>query len=128
MAGSFNYNTPDDFSKDEEKWLKIFTWKSLLATLVFCLISGIIFIPLLRMFNCTFIGIVIMLVFGAIGFAGVTFEIPVTSKLPGAGNVPFVVLYRIILRKLPWNKVIYVKGYGEYEHFYDDEDEEGEVQ
>lgn len=125
MAGNFNYNNPDDFTRDEEKWFKFFSMWALISTIVCGLFAGVIIIPIFALFDQTFIGVVITLIFAAFGYAIVSFEIPVGSKIPGAGHTPITIMFRIFVRRLPWNKKIYVKGYGEYEDFDNgDESEE----
>ena len=126
MANHFNYNTPDDFSKDEEKWFKFFSMKALISTIIFGFIGGFIFIPLFKFFGRMFIGVIITLIFAGIGFSMVSFEIPITTELPGAGHTPMTILFRILLRRLPRNRVIYTKGYGEYENFIEDDYDEEE--
>lgn len=127
MAHNFNYDTPDDFSKDEEKWLKFFSMKALLSTIIFAVIGALIFFPIFKFFGKIHIGIIITIIFGAIGYAVVSFEIPVTTELPGAGHTPLTILFRIFLRKLPRNRIIYTKGYGEYENFEEDDGFDEEV-
>lgn len=119
---NFNYNTPDDFNKDEEKWFKFFSIWSLISTIIFTTIAGVIFIPATNKLNNPFLGILLTGVFGFIGFAIVRFEIPVGSKFPGAGHTPIVLIMRVLIRRRKKNRVIYVKGYGEYEGFNDDEE------
>lgn len=126
MAHNFNYDTPDDFSKDEEKWLKFFSLPALLATIIFATIGAAIFVPIFNLFGKVYIGVIITFIFSLFGFCIVSFEIPVKTELPGAGHTPFVILFRIFLRRLPRNRVIYTKGYGEYENFEEDDYEEDE--
>lgn len=121
LAGNFNYNNPDDFNKDEEKWFKFFTLWSLLSTIAFGVVGWFTIRPLFALFNQEFIGVVITLIFAFLGYAIVSFEIPVSSKIPGAGHKPITIIFRRCARRT--KRVIYVKGYGEYEDF-DNESEE----
>lgn len=120
-VSAFNYQTPDDFKKEEEKWFKYFTIPSLFATLAAAIVTGAIFIPIFYSFGLIYIGIIVTLICSILMFAAVSFEIPVGSKLPGEGSVPVVILFRICMRKRKANKIIYVKNYGDYECFEEEE-------
>lgn len=126
MANNFNYDNPDDFSKDEEKWLKFFSIPALLSTIIFGVIGAVLFVPVFTLIGKAYIGGIISLIFASVGFVAVSFEIPVTTELPGAGHIPLVILFRIFLRRLPSNRKIYTKGYGDYENFEDEYEEEYE--
>lgn len=119
---NFRYKTPDDFKKNEEKWFKYFTLPSLFITIIFSIIGGLIFIPILTAMHLFFTGVLLTAISGGIGYGISTFYIPIESQIPGNGLKPITVIFRIILRRLPRNRRIYVKNYGKYENYQLDDE------
>lgn len=117
---NFRYNTPDNFKEYKERWFKYFTIPSFVTTIIFSVVSGVIFIPVFNALGLIFAGILLTIIWGGIGYSISTFNIPLESKFPWAGLKPITIIFRIILRRLPRNKKIYVKHYGEYENFYEE--------
>ncbi|MDO5556972.1 MAG: PrgI family protein [Clostridia bacterium] len=101
------YNIPRNM-KGESRILMIFSVKALIYTAVGATI-GLVFFLLLRSFNLTILGIVIMGIFGVIGFLVGTLKIPdsnalrLTQKL-GGENIDDVVR-RFIKFKMKKSKI-----------------------
>lgn len=108
------YETPDEFSKDEEKWLKIFNKRSLIATLAAFGI-GLIICRILSLFHLKVVGIIITILLMLIFYVGNHFEIPSSLNVNGVGCTLFELYMRRRNRKKKSNKVIYVKGYRRYD-------------
>lgn len=121
---NFRYDTPDNFKEYKERWFKYFTIPSLMATIIFAIIGGLIFIPLFNVFGLIYAGIIMTAISSGIGYCITTFPIPLDSKFPGAGLKPITLIFRVVLRRLPRNRKIYVKHYGEYENFFGEEGRE----
>ena len=105
------YNIPRDY-KGEGKILYIFSTKGLIFTAVGLLI-GVIFFSLFRMLKLTAIGVVLLLLFGFIGFAIATFKIPESKKFnftvkTGGENIDEIIL-RWIKFKAKHNRIYVYK-------------------
>ena len=77
MAGG-PYNIPRNY-KGEGKILYIFSTKGLIYTAIGIAI-GLLFFYIFRLIGMSTVGFIVMVVFGAIGFAIATFKIPDTKK------------------------------------------------
>lgn len=96
------YNIPRNV-KDEGRILFIFTGKSMIYTTVGTFIGLIIYF-ILQLFKLNMVGVIITLIFAAIGFAIGTFKIPDTgafefTKKTGGENIDDVILRAIKFRK-----------------------------
>lgn len=103
-----SYSIPSEFT-DDDKWLKYFTKKSLLALLLSGMVAyGIVLVA--RLFGALIPGIIIggLLVVLVTGSTMVPY--PETEYMKGGGLTFDVLLARRIIRKM--NRCIYVKGYG----------------
>ena len=111
MAELGSYQIPKEF-KDEDKWFKYFTKKQLvivggalaLSVVIVGFFFGIHLLPV-----GVIIGETIMLL--AVGIAFI--KIPTDRYLIGGGYPVSQILIRLIVKKLPGNKVLYVKNYEE---------------
>ena len=96
------YEIPRNY-KGEGRILFIFSPKALIYTVV-GLAVGLIFYFLLKMFKLTTIGLIVTVIFGAIGFAIGTFKIPESSvfkftKLTGGEKIDDIILRWIKFKK-----------------------------
>ena len=124
LSNNFNYQTPGDFNKDEEKWFKYFSLSALFGTVTVTLVLGFVFISFFKFLNIAFVGVILTILCAILTYASISFEIPVDTPLPGSGHTPIVILFRVFLRRLKRNRVIYVKGYGEFEELEDEYEED----
>ena len=96
------YEIPRNY-KGEGRILFIFSTKALIYTVV-GLTIGLIFYLLFKMFKLTIVGLIITVIFGAIGFAIGTFKIPESSafkftKLTGGEKIDDIIVRWIKFRK-----------------------------
>lgn len=99
---------PDEF-KDEDKWLRFFSKRQVIVTVAF-LVVGIILSIIFFQIGIPFIGLSIIVLFTFVGFAIVTFKVPDSKYLFCGGSYLYVLLARIIRKRLPWNRKLYVKN------------------
>lgn len=104
-----SYRIPDEF-KDEDKYFKFFTKTQLLALLV-ALGVGIGFLALFSSIGLMPVGLTLLILVVLSAGACVMFPIPEDKYLIGGGEKLYVVVVRVINKKLPMNKVIFVKNY-----------------
>lgn len=105
------YKIPSEF-KDEDKWFKWFTIPQLLAlggSIAVCVIVYRILAGIHMAFIGACLDIVILVVAGLCIFA----PIPNDKYLLGGGQPFRVILVRIVWKRLPSNKKIYVRNYDE---------------
>lgn len=103
------YNIPSEF-KDEDKWFKWFTITQLLAlggSVLLCVIVYKVFAGMHLSFVGACLDIVILVVAALCIFA----PIPNDKYLMGGGQPFRVILIRMVRKRLPKNKMIYVKNY-----------------
>jgi len=95
--------------KGETRFLYIFTVKSLITTIGGALIGSIFFI-IFKILNMTLVGIIIVGIFGLVGFGIGAINIPTLSGIPITKKIGGEPLSEIILRwiKFNQNKKIYV--------------------
>lgn len=103
------YNIPRNV-KDEGRILFIFTGKSMIYTAVGAII-GVIFYCIFAIFSMQFVGLIIIGVFGLIGYSIGTFKVPDTTafeftKKTGGENIDDVIIRAIKFKKN--NNKIYV--------------------
>ena len=105
----FTHEIPDEISRSDERWLKVFTKKSLIASLI----AGALgyFLGRMLSFGNNLISIGITIFFILITFGLTTIKIPEGYYLRGQGLTLDVILLRIFLRRR--QKIIYVKNYNE---------------
>ena len=111
MAELGSYQIPKEL-KDEDKWFKYFTKKQLIvvgsalgiSALILSFFAGVHMLP---------VGICISEVILLLSVTATFIRIPTDKYLIGGGYHIAVILWRFICRKLPKNKVLYVKNYEE---------------
>ena len=113
---SLSHATMGDLREDEEKWLKIFTKKSLI-TCVIGLLPGYLIFSVLSAFLPVWVGGVIWLALEIFLFVVTTIKLSVEDyRNSGGGQFIYMVLIKKIFRKT--QKVYYYKG------IFEDNDEE----
>lgn len=105
------HEIPRDY-KGESRILYIFSTKALMYTAIGA-VPGIIIYFILKMFNASMIGIIITVIFGAIGFVIGTFKIPDSRKFKftektGGENIDEIIK-RIIRFKKKKNRIYVYK-------------------
>lgn len=111
MAELGSYQIPKEF-KDEDKWFKYFTKKQLIvvgsavgaSVLIMSFFMGIGMFP---------VGMCISEVLLLLSVTASFIRIPTDKYLIGGGYHIAVIVWRLICRKLPKNRVLYVKNYEE---------------
>ena len=73
------YNIPRN-TKGEGRFFNIFSTKALIVTAVMCLITFMIFYPIFAIMGKKMIGVIITVIFGAIGFIITSFKIPESNN------------------------------------------------
>lgn len=106
---TFTYEIPSEF-ENEERWLSIFTLKSLLSCLVAFGIGILISKITTLLFFSAIPGILISIVLTLGAYIVTTFKIPEEYYLKGGGLPIFIYLINRIYRK--HSSVLYVLGYG----------------
>ena len=99
---------PDEF-KDEDKWLRFFSKKQILVTLAFLAVGILCAIPFFKI-GFSVVGVVFIITSIICGFSIVTLKVPDRKYLFCGGAFLYILICRIIRKKLPWNKKIYVKN------------------
>lgn len=104
------YKIPSEY-KDEDKWFKFFTIPQVFAIAIVLLLSFIVF-KFLSALHLAFIGACIDIVIILLAVLIIFAPIPENKYLIGGGQPFRVVFINFIRKKLPKNKIIYVKNYG----------------
>lgn len=97
--------------KDEDKWLKFFTIKQLIYYAI-AIVIGILATLILKNIHLEAVGFVMIIVNIAIAFL-LQMKIPESGDkyIIGAGMPLQTILFRLLKKLLPKNRVIYVKNY-----------------
>lgn len=103
------YKIPDEF-KDEDKYFRFFTKKQLLA-LIIAVVIGVTLLVFFSKLGLTPVGLVFMLLIVLSIGVCVMIPIPEDRYLIGGGEKIYVIVLRILLKRLPKNRVIYIKNY-----------------
>ncbi len=104
---SLTHPTPGDLSKDEEKFLKIFSKKSLAFCLIACL-PGVVIYRLLAAFGLGIVGLLLWAALVITTFIATSYVLPVENyRYKGGGQPLYIVWIRKLYRK--WNKNLYIK-------------------
>ena len=111
MAELGSYQIPKEF-KDEDKWFKYFTKKQLIvvgsalgaSVLIISFFNGVGLLP---------VGISISEVVLILSITSSFIRIPRERYLIGGGYHIAVILWRLICKRFPKNRVLYVKNYEE---------------
>ena len=111
MAELGSYQIPKEF-KDEDKWFRFFTKKQLIvvgAALAACVVIVSFFygIGMLK------VGLAIAEIIMVLAVAVVFIRIPTDRYLIGGGYHIAQIVGRLIIKRLPGHKIIYVKNYEE---------------
>lgn len=111
MAVSGSYKVPAPL-KDEDKWFKFFT-KSQLLSIGVAVLIGFQILVFFGKHGLVPVGLAIcLLIVIGVGVC-VMVRIPPDKYLIGGGEYIAVILFRIIRKKLPKNKVLYIKNYND---------------
>lgn len=111
MSDLGSYQIPKPF-KDEDKWFKYFTKKQLIVVGAALGVSVLImsFFAGIHLFG---VGLAIAEVILILSITASFIRIPNDKYLIGGGYHIAQILFRMIVKKLPMNKVLYVKNYEE---------------
>lgn len=105
---SLSHSTMGDLREDEEKWLKIFTKKSLITCLV-GMLPGYLLFAILGLFLPGWVGGVVWLVLEIFLFIITTIKLSVEDyRNTGGGQFIYMVLIKKVFRKT--QKIYYYKG------------------
>ncbi len=109
MAELGRYRVPKEF-KDEDKWFRFFTKRQLIYLGLALVVSVITCIGTYKL-NILPVGVVVseLLIMVAAAFAFIT--IPPEKYMYGGGYRLSTILFRIVVRRLPKNRVLFVKNY-----------------
>ena len=110
-----NYEIPRNY-RGEGRILYIFSTKALIYTVVGAAI-GLLFYFILKMLGHSIVGIIITIIFAAIGFAIATFKVPETSGLKISKKVGGEKIDDVIMRWIKFKKD------GKKIYIYKDEEE-----
>ncbi len=112
---SLSHSTMGDLREDEEKWLKIFTKRSLLTCLV-GMLPGYLLFTVLGIFFPSIVGGVVWLALEIFLYIVTTIKLSVEDyRNNGGGQYIYMVLIKKVFRKT--SKVYYYKG------IFEDEEE-----
>ena len=111
MASLGTYKVPAAL-KDEDKWFKFFT-KAQLICIAVAVVLGVGILVFFSRLGLVAIGLALcLIVIIAVGVC-VMIRIPADKYLMGGGEYIVVILFRLIRKRLPKNRVIYIKNYDE---------------
>ncbi len=110
MAQYGKYRIPREF-KDEDKWFRFFT-KQQLIYLAAAIGIDFILIVLSLSLHILGVGIALSVITLMVVMFLAFFVMPPDKYLIGGGYRITVILLRVLYRRLPQNRVLYVKGYG----------------
>lgn len=111
MAELGSYQIPKEF-KDEDKWFRYFTKKQL----IFVGGAGFASVVITSFFKglgMIKVGISISEVILLLTIAIAFIKIPTDKYMIGGGYHIMQILLRLVIKRLPKNRVLYVKNYGE---------------
>lgn len=109
MASLGTYKVPAPL-KDEDKWFKFFT-KTQLICVAGSVVLGVSILVFFARIGLVPIGLALCLLEIASVGACVMIRMPADKYLMGGGEYIIVILFRLIRKKLPKNRVIYIKNY-----------------
>ena len=109
MAELGTYSIPKEY-KDEDKWFRFFTKKQLLHVGVGCGI-GLMLFAFMTSIGISALGIALAEICIIISAIVAFIKMPTEKYLVGGGYNLSTIIYRLILKRLPRNKVIYIKNY-----------------
>lgn len=108
----FTYNIPSEFT-DEDKYFKYFTKKDMAVIIVTGALTLLLYKITGSLFGKPIIGIVIGGIIMIVSIGCAMIRIPETEYLNGGGQTILTLLIRRLVRKN--NKLIYIKGYDDWE-------------
>lgn len=102
MAGG-PYNIPRN-TKGEGRFFNVFSTKALIVTGVMCLLAFVIFYPIGSIMGNKIIGIIITVIFGAIGFIITSFKIPESNNFEITRKAGGEYIDQIIIRYIKFKR------------------------
>ena len=110
MANYGKYRIPREF-RDEDKWFRFFTKQQLIYVAVAIAIDLVLIMTTLSL-HMLGIGVALSVVTLVVTMFLAFFVIPPDKYLVGGGYRITIIILRLFYRRLPQNRVLYVKGYG----------------
>ena len=102
MAGG-PYNIPRN-TKGEGRFFNVFSTKALIVTVVMAVIAFAIFYPIFSMIGKKTIGIILTVIFGAIGFIITSFKIPESNNFELTRKAGGEYIDQIIIRYIKFKR------------------------
>lgn len=103
------YKVPRKF-KDEDKWFRFFTKKQLVIMGTAALVGLSILMCSIKI-GVPYVGFFLLLLIVISAGVCAMFKIPDDKYLIGGGEYIGTILIRMLIKRLPWNRNIYIKNY-----------------
>lgn len=100
--------------KDEDRWFKFFTKRQLLFVIVGIVLSSFVY-PFFSKLGLRIVGIILVEIIMLSMLVLAFLKLPYAKYLIGGGRYVHEILMRLLVKKLPKNRVIYTKNYDEIE-------------
>ena len=100
--------------KDEDRWFKFFTKKQLMFVVVGLMLSFVTF-TIFNGIGLRIVGIFLVEIIMTISMLLAFLKLPFEKYLIGGGRYAHEILFRLIAKNMPSNKVIFTKNYEDIE-------------